>query len=232
MSAPGEPTKPGLERISATEAAFRALTAMIRGDEYEIGDRLPSELALAGEFGVSRSVVREALHACATLGLTETRTGSGTFVVRKNPSSQLVFGEFSAQDLIEARQHIEVPTAGYAAERHTPAQLANLRRILAALDTAKDLQAWVALDGELHVAIAEASRNPVLISVVTSTREALDIQSEFLNVTQARQQASNIEHAQIVEAIASGSAVKAREAMADHVGQVALAVQKVAAASY
>lgn len=226
------PAKYGIERISATEAVFRALTAMIQSDRYAVGDRLPAELALAREFGVSRSVVREALHACATLGLTETRTGSGTFLLAKTQSSQLVFGDFSARDLIEARPHIEVPTAGYAAERRTTEQLANLHRILAKLDATKDLHAWVKLDGELHVAIAEASANPVFLSVVASTRQALDIQSEFLNVTQARQHASDIEHAEIVKAIESGSAEQARNAMANHLRQVAVAVANIDAAAH
>ncbi|WGW12594.1 FadR/GntR family transcriptional regulator [Saxibacter everestensis] len=227
MTATADPSKFGIERISATEAVFRALTAMIQSERYAVGDRLPAELALAREFGVSRSVVREALHACATLGLTETRTGSGTFLLAKTRSSQLVFGDFSAQDLIEARPHIEVPTAGYAAERRTSEQLANLHRILSELDDAQDLHTWVKLDGELHVAIAVASRNPVFISVVTSTRQALDIQSEFLNITQARQHASDVEHAEIVRAIESGSAQQARDAMSNHLRQVAAAVSNI-----
>ena len=53
---------------------------------------------LAQQYGVSRSVVREALRSCASLGLTETRTGKGTFVVADRVGGDLALGQYSARD--------------------------------------------------------------------------------------------------------------------------------------
>ena len=59
-----------IERVSAAEAVLRSIRHDIESGVYEIGAKLPSEAALASRYGVSRPVVREALHSCATLGMT------------------------------------------------------------------------------------------------------------------------------------------------------------------
>lgn len=127
--------------------------------------------------------------------------------------------------MIEARRHIEVPAAGYAAERHSAAQLTELREIVEVMKRTSDLHEWVALDGSLHRAIAEASGNPVLASMTGMMRQALDPQSEFLNITKARQAVSDIEHDDIVEAIASRRPAAAETAAAHHIAQVANAIE-------
>ncbi|WP_218024451.1 FadR/GntR family transcriptional regulator [Nocardia lijiangensis] len=216
-----------VQRIGATEAVFRRLKGLIQSGEYAVGDRLPAELALAQQFGVSRPVVREALHACATLGLTETLTGRGTFVVSKKESPQLTFAGVDAGDLIEARQLIEIPTAGFAARRHTADQLRRLFELLDKLAAATDTREWVRYDGELHTAIAAASGNKMLTAVVADTRHALDPQSEFLNLTQDRRADSDREHEAIVRAIEAGSPEAAEQAMAEHLERVAETIARI-----
>lgn len=216
-----------MQRIGATEAVFRRLKVLIQSDDYSVGDRLPGELALAKEFGVSRPVVREALHACATLGLTETHTGRGTFVVSKKESPRLTFAGVDAADLIEARRLIEIPTAGYAAERRSAEQLQHLFEILDHLANATDAREWVRYDGELHTAIAAASGNTMLTTFVSDTRRALDLQSEFLNVTQDRRTDSDREHEAIVRAIEARSPDLACRAMAEHLEQVAETIARI-----
>ncbi|MFI1917955.1 FadR/GntR family transcriptional regulator [Nocardia sp. NPDC020380] len=216
-----------VQRIGATEAVFRRLKSLIHSGEYAVGDRLPGEIALAKEFGVSRPVVREALHACAILGLTETRTGRGTFVISSKESSQLSFAGVDARDLIEARRLVEIPAAGFAAERRRPDQLRHLFALLEKLGETSDAREWVRLDGELHTAIAAASGNAMLKSMVADTRRALDVQSEFLNLTQHRRADSDREHEAIVRAIEAGSAEAARLAMTDHLERVAETIARI-----
>ncbi|MFR9749774.1 FadR/GntR family transcriptional regulator [Nocardia sp. 004] len=216
-----------VQRVGATEAVFRRLKDLIRSGEYAIGDRLPAELALAQQFGVSRPVVREALHACAILGLTETRTGRGTFVIAEKENAQLTFAGVRAGDLIEARQLVEVPTAGFAAQRRTEADLRNLTEILGKLALATDAHEWVRYDGELHIAIAEASGNKMLTVMVADTRRALDPQSEFLNLTQHRRADSDREHEAIVRAIEAGAPEDARRAMTEHLERVAETIARI-----
>ncbi|MEV6772035.1 FadR/GntR family transcriptional regulator [Nocardia sp. NPDC051030] len=216
-----------VQRIGATEAVFRRLKSLIHSGEYAVGDRLPGEIALAKEFGVSRPVVREALHACAILGLTETRTGRGTFVVSNKEGNQLTFAGVDARDLIEARRLVEIPAAGFAAERRTPDQLRHLFSILDKLAAATDAHEWVRYDGELHTAIAAATGNTMLTSMVADTRRALDVQSEFLNLTQDRRADSDREHEAIVRAIEAQTPDGARLAMTDHLERVAETIARI-----
>ena len=78
--------RPVATRVSAAEAVFTDLRQAIESGDLPVGERLPSEAALGERYAVSRSVVREALRSCTALGLTETRTGRGTFVVSSTAS--------------------------------------------------------------------------------------------------------------------------------------------------
>jgi GntR family transcriptional regulator, transcriptional repressor for pyruvate dehydrogenase complex len=217
-----------LARLSAAEAVFNAIRGDIESGKLAVGDKLSSEAALAQVYGVSRSVIREALRSCNALGLTVTRTGRGTFVVANHVANDLVLGQFSASDLNEARPHIEVPSAGLAAERRTADDLDILRAMVASMAVETDPEAWVMLDSGFHAAIARASGNKVFESVVADIRDALTHQSETLNlVTEDRQHASNVEHQRILDAIEAGSAAEASAAMSDHLRAVAEALDSI-----
>lgn len=185
-----------------------------------MGTRLPAETHLAGRYGVSRPIVREALRSLQTLGMTQTRTGSGTFVLTDRPSPELSYGGYSARDLIEARPYIEVPAAGWAAVRRTGEQLSRMLKLCDAMDAQEDPHKWVKLDSEFHSAIAEASGNSLFAKVVSDARDSLSQQSGLLNIMADRRVASNVEHRLIAEAIAAGSDETARSAMEAHLGQV------------
>jgi DNA-binding FadR family transcriptional regulator len=207
---------------------FNAIRADIETGKVAVGAKLSSEAALAQQYGVSRSVIREALRSCTALGLTVTRTGRGTFVVADHVANDLVLGQFSARDLNEARPHIEVPAAGLAAERRTAEDLEVLRSMVASMAGETDPEAWVALDSGFHAAIARASGNKVFESVVADIRDALTHQSETLNlVTEDRQHASNVEHQAILDAIEAGSAADASAAMSAHLRAVGEALDAI-----
>ncbi|WP_427916028.1 FadR/GntR family transcriptional regulator [Sinomonas halotolerans] len=217
-----------LARLSAAEAVLADIRADIESGASPVGSRLPSEAALAARYGVSRSVVREALRSCAALGLTETHTGKGTFVVSGRVSGDLVLGRYSARDLTEARPHIEVPAAGLAAMRRTEEDLATLKGIIADMALEDDPAAWVALDATFHGHIARTSGNRVFESVVADLRDALAHQSETLNLVADRQRASDLEHQKIVTAIEAGSPELASAAMAEHLEAVGHALGSLA----
>jgi len=216
-----------LARLSAAEAVFNVLRADIESGKLEVGAKLSAEATLAQQYGVSRSVVREALRSCNALGLTMTKTGRGTFVVANRVAKDLVLGQYSALDLTEARPHIEVPAAGLAAERRTPEDLEILRGIMASMTAETDPEAWVALDSSFHAAIARASGNKVFESVVADIRDALAHQSETLNMVADRQYASDVEHRLILDAIEGGSAADASAAMAEHLRAVGEALDSI-----
>ncbi|MEU5522920.1 FadR/GntR family transcriptional regulator [Streptomyces sp. NPDC047860] len=210
---------PGPRRVSATEAVLTHLRGAIQRGEYAIGDKLPSEAELCRTLEVSRPVLREALRALQTMGLTVSRTGKGTFVVA-DAVEEPTFGDYAAGDLMEVRRHVEIPVAGYAARRRTPENLDHLAHLLHRMERETDTTAWVAMDTLFHLAVAEAAQNPVFRRVIEEIRDALARQSAFLNELGDRREQSNREHRAIVEALADGSEQDAAEAMTHHLDRV------------
>ncbi|MFG3661037.1 FadR/GntR family transcriptional regulator [Streptomyces sp. NPDC047706] len=201
------------------EAVLTHLRGAIERGEYAIGDKLPSEAELCRTLEVSRPVLREALRALQTMGLTVARTGKGTFVVATSVEDP-TFGDYSASDLLEVRRHVEIPVAGYAALRRAPENLDRLTHILDRMEQETDTTAWVAMDTLFHLAVAEAAQNPVFRRVIEEIRDALARQSEFLNELGGRREQSNREHRAIVEALTEGSEQDAVDAMSHHLDRV------------
>lgn len=214
-------------RVSAAEAVFKAIRTAIEDGSLQVGTKLSSETALAAQYGVSRSVIREALRSCTALGLTETHTGKGTFVIASRASSDLILGQFSARSLMEARPHIEVPSAEFAATRRTAEQLEEMRVILAEMRQEEDPEIWVSLDASFHAAIAQASGNGVFQSVVHDIRGAMVNQSETINLITGRTRQSDVEHLIIYDAIERRNAKDAGLAMATHLSAVDTALNQI-----
>lgn len=212
-------------RTSAVEYVLQDLKDAIASGDITVGERLPSESALASRYSVSRTVVREVLRSLESTGLTVTRSGKGTFVVAAQ-HAHLVFEGYAATHLMEARPGIEVPAAALAALRRTEAQLRALTELGERMAAETDNAIWTRLDASFHLTIAEASGNPVFVDVLSSIAAALRGQSALLNVAHHRRSASLVEHRAILAAIARGSAVEAEDAMRFHLGEVhdALAV--------
>lgn len=209
----------GPRRVSAMEAVLVHLRGAIERGDYAIGDKLPSEAELCRTLEISRPVLREALRALQTMGLTVSKTGKGTFVVA-NAVEDPTFGDYAASDLLEVRRHVEIPVAGYAALRRTPENLDHLAHLLDRMEQEIDTTAWVAMDTLFHLAVAEAAQNPVFRRVIEEIRDALARQSAFLNELGGRREQSNREHRAIVEALIDGSEPDAVEAMSHHLDRV------------
>ncbi len=130
------------------------------------GARFPTEKTIAGDFGVSRAVVREAYSRLAARGLLVSRRGSGAYVPddAQYRAFQVTAEEAGAIDdvlnLLEMRMGFEAEMADLAARRRTGADLAELRDALAAMEASRDVDASVAADTAFHAAIARATGNP------------------------------------------------------------------------
>lgn len=146
----------------------------IRNGEWAVGDRLPAERELIKRFKISRSVLREALIVLELKGLVEIRVGAGTFVKRTRDESEptadvAALGAATPFELLLARRMVESEVARLAALTATPDDLARMK---AALDQmAGDREPFMlrhVADRAFHLAIAEATRNPALIFVVST----------------------------------------------------------------
>ncbi|GAB3620089.1 FadR/GntR family transcriptional regulator [Glutamicibacter endophyticus] len=221
------PGQQPIQRRSAAEAVFYALRGAIEAGEIPLGTKLGSEASLAADYGVSRSVIREALRSCAALGLTRTETGRGTFVISHQPPRELKLGTFSSEDLHEARPHIEIPATTLAATRRTTEDLERLSGLIEQMEQEDDPAAWVDLDTAFHAAIAQASGNSVFVKVVSDIREAMARQSETVNLVAGRRGPSNAEHRAIYQAVAAQDAAAATQAMTGHLSAVQDAVSTI-----
>lgn len=104
------------------------LRQSIQSGSVKAGDKLPSEAKLTEAFGVSRTVIREAIAALRADGLVEARQGAGVFVREAPPQEALPFQDLdynrisSVIELLELRTGVEVEAAGLAAVRRSPQQ--------------------------------------------------------------------------------------------------------------
>jgi GntR family transcriptional repressor for pyruvate dehydrogenase complex len=214
-------------RVGAAEAVFSSLRTAIESGELPVGVKLSSEVALGHQYGVSRSVVREALRSLNALSYCMTKTGKGTFVIANRVPKDLQLGRYSARDLLEARPHIEIPAAELAAERRSDEDVEALNAILTAMSDEDDVHKWVQLDSAFHAGIARASGNRVFESVIADMRDAMASQSETLTIVGRRQSASNDEHRRILAAIEQRSARAAGDCMRTHLDAVGEALGEI-----
>jgi DNA-binding FadR family transcriptional regulator len=154
---------------------------MIRGGHFQIGDKMPSERALAEQFQVSRVVVRESIRNLEARQIVEVLQGSGSYVRRippqtlaQNVTFLLKLEKSSFVDLMVVRQALEVTAARQAAMKATPEELAeitacaaSMRAVVERTGNEKDNYFdYGAKDLELHRLIARASHNAPLATLL------------------------------------------------------------------
>jgi GntR family transcriptional regulator, transcriptional repressor for pyruvate dehydrogenase complex len=157
---------------SLSERLASRIEAAIGSGELQIGSPIPSERLVAEQFGVSRTVVREAVRALVARGLLEVRAGAGTIVT--NPSLPHVASSITLlmststsklpyEKVIEARQVLEVEIAGLAAARRTDEDLDALNTALEELKVEDlKLERFVEVDMAFHRGLAKATQNELL----------------------------------------------------------------------
>ncbi len=147
------------------------LAQSIEDGSLRPGARLPGEIELARQLGISRPVVREAIAYLRADGLVESRHGRGLFVNRQE-TLRLRLGEIDASDktifeFLELRRGLEVEAAQLAALRHTNLDLRRMEAAITALNAADEAgQESSEPDLAFHLAIADAARNPLFRRVL------------------------------------------------------------------
>jgi DNA-binding FadR family transcriptional regulator len=148
-----------------TGELVRRLTEEITGGRFAPNEQLPTEQDMIASFGVSRTVVREAIAALKAEGLVEARQGAGIFVAnnprppfRIDPMSIRCVGD--VLQLMELRISVEVEAAGLAAARRITVQMRVIKQALQDFKRAMHAsQAAVEADFEFHCAVGAATNN-------------------------------------------------------------------------
>jgi GntR family transcriptional regulator, transcriptional repressor for pyruvate dehydrogenase complex len=214
------------ERLSDRLAG--RLISQIGSGALQPGDRLPTEQQLAATHGVSRTVVREAMHQLKSRSLVVARQGSGVFVAPTPVNQPLEFdpavlGSVQAVvHVIEVRRVLEGEIAALAAERATRAQIAQLRRSLKAIDTAVAAgRDGVAEDLAFHRVIGESAGNPQFRLLIGFLEQYLREAMRITRGNEARRgdfmQSVQQEHRAMVEAIAARDPAAARHHATRHI---------------
>ena len=206
-----------------------SLSDRIRDGRLAPGGKLATEAALMAEFGVSRTVIREALSNLQASSLVETRHGVGTFVTGHGDSA--VFRIRSDQlatvrdvvAMLELRIGVETKAAGLAAQRRTAGNLDAMREALAAFTHAVEAgHDAVGPDFRFHLEITRSTQNAHFESLVQTLgtaiipRARLDPSAASVDERQAYLRRVNAEHGSILDAIAGKDSEAARAAMRTH----------------
>ncbi|WP_133647476.1 FadR/GntR family transcriptional regulator [Paraburkholderia flava] len=203
-------------------------TAILRGD-YAPESILPREAELMDAFGVSRTVLREALRTLTSKGLIESRPRVGTRV-RPRAAWNLLDADLLewyskvappvafALKLQEMREMIEPYAAALAAASHADATFASLDAAHSAMVAARNVDEWVRADLRFHLSVLAACSNELLVPLGTLIERTLEAQLR-LNAKRADVfNASLAEHSAVFEAIRDRDADGARRAMAALLG--------------
>lgn len=216
----------------ASDAVVRHIKQMVLQGRLRSGERLPPEKELARQYGLSRATIRDALRVLESEGFVHIRVGArgGVFVSVPGPShvteslaNLLRANRASLHALAEARLLLEPEVAALAAWRARGKELDAMRRAVedarAALERAE--ADFIPYSVAFHAALAEASRNPVLVCALASFRGLFHQALARLLPDDAMAVRAVDDHQAILEAVRAHDAERARSLMREHVAYFA-----------
>jgi GntR family transcriptional repressor for pyruvate dehydrogenase complex len=203
----------------------------IEKGELKVGDQLPSERELAEQFAVSRTAVREAVKALREKGLVEILAGRGTFItngttdkIRNSLDLLMKFGATNgAANLVEVRGILEPEIAAIAAMRITDEYIAAMQdavNIMEVATASNNSDAFVEADLDFHLALAEATQNPIIPALIDSVIDMLREQRKRTGNVSGGLARGQHHHKIILDAVIKRDPDAARRAMQNHLQQV------------
>ena len=218
-------------RVTLTEKVTISLRNDIQNGSLMPGMMLPTEPVLSQKFGVSRTVIREAVAALKAEGLLAPRQGAGVFVLTPAESNSSIFESGNSQisdvlEILELRMAVEIEAASLACARCSMAHQAKLFEALQEMIVQVEKGgSGVKADYEFHRAIAGATNNRKYSEFLEYLGEKTIPRARLkLRPIEEEGQTTYMaqileEHHRIYEAIAARDARKARQAMRDHLSR-------------
>ncbi len=152
------------------------LLAKIKSGEYASGGRLPSERLISEQMGVSRPSVREAISALQIVGIIKSRPGDGSYIADYQQNEglaqqvkKIMEESDSPYEILQARMAMETGAIRLAIKEATDDDIDNIRKVWeerSRRGLAGDYQAYIHMGKELHLSIARATQNRIIIAVV------------------------------------------------------------------
>jgi DNA-binding GntR family transcriptional regulator len=202
--------------VSPTTIAERVVESIL-AQKLAPGERL-GEQALAENFGVSRTMVREALMQLQARGFVEVQSRRGWYVVE--PSAEEARDAFAARRIVECGILAEAGRPLAQVIRALREHIADEEAAIAGADAAT--RAFLLAD--FHVCLADLMGHRLLCDVLRDLTARTTLAATLF---QSRHEAAQscIEHAEIVAALERGDTALARQLMLEHIGNVEQALQ-------
>lgn len=208
------------------DEVYKQIVSMISSGQLKPGEKLPSEREMAGDLGVSRQSIREALYRAETMGLIEVRQGEGSFVLStigeslKPPLTVLMEEEAERIfEFLEIRKLIEGWCAEKASREATAEDLKKMEGLLIRMEEVISTdRAWEKLDVEFHLSIAAATHNVIAMHIMEALRDSFDAFFRFRKVITKPEKKDLLwqHHHEIFEAISRGESSLAKQKVVDH----------------
>lgn len=209
-------------RQSLYQSVLNWLVERIRSGDYPPASRLPSVEQLASSLGVSRSSVREALRVLEAGGVLSIKHGHGIFVEAAmagivRPTDLAIQSADDMLQVIHVRRLIEGETVHLAAGLRTDVDLESIRTALTQMMAPGISPADAAkYDLAFHLAIAKSSKNNILTSILHALMGSLYEAILLALADESDKTRAIVEHEQILNAIESQLAERARRLMVEH----------------
>ena len=161
-----------VKRYSLSHQVADQLETMIANGVYAIGDRIPTESELTDMFSVSRNTLREAIQSLTSAGILIVKQGDGTYVRANNrfhAHMSLEYEQVSLENILEARNALEITIAHLAAERRTEEDLDRIRETFLMRQNSREKEKEKShADMQFHMAIADSCHNKILNDLYSS----------------------------------------------------------------
>ena len=215
--------KPVLAPTAYEETVERLGTA-IRAGILVPGSQLPAERMLAGQLGISRSTLRQAITTLVQSGhlVSQVGRGGGTFVTERPPLADSDGGPLGAQAraALDLRVAIETGVALLAAERAAPDQIDRLDELverMSAVADAPDFERYRRADIRFHIGIAEAASSPRLVTAMTEVQDQMSALITMIAHPKVLLRHSNEQHRRLVALLRNHDSVRAVRLMREHI---------------
>ena len=223
-----------IQRPSVGEQVCDQMKEYLLEGRWKPGEKLPSENELAQAFGVSRVTIREALLRLVSLGLLETKFGGGTYVKEITPGLCInsiipaaYFEPETTLEVIEYRQVVVIKTAGLAARRAKPSDVAELQRIYEHMQkVTADPEAYAGADLSFHLELAKITGNSLLIETLNVIRSVLS-QAMFYSIQKKGYEKGLMFHKLLIDAMKHNDEERAMQIMTDHLNDLYATMEKI-----
>jgi GntR family transcriptional regulator, transcriptional repressor for pyruvate dehydrogenase complex len=218
---------PLANRIILSKSVEDAILEAIQSRKIESGAQLPSEMELCEQFGVSRTVIREALRALHSRGLITIIKGKGMFVRKFSGTDaagplqfylRMNFERNYVMDIVHARQILEPAIVELASMHRTQADLKRLADDVALLRTCDDKFAELSrIDTQFHIDIAQSCGNSLMPLLLEPIHRLIpEVKSTVYATVKEARESAILWHQRILDGIVKGDSREAKQAMVEH----------------